>query len=105
MQKAQTSAMFNLPSGVLGNVSHPKLGDAAMGSLYGIEHSNNFNYATDIVSANAYNAGSMPGGLITFGGGLPLVVDGVLIGGFGVSGSIVPDDMAACQDGVAALKK
>merc|ERR1711879_1132101 len=94
---------FNLSSDVIGSISHPKLGTAPMGSLYGIEHSNNFNHATDIVSANAYNSGSEPGGLISFGGGMPLVKGGHLIGGFGVSGSTVPDDMQACRDGVAAL--
>merc|ERR1719433_2243725 len=102
-KKAKTSVMFNLSSDVLGSLSHPKFGKHPMGSLYGIEHSNNFDYATDVASANAYNSGSEPGGLITFGGGMPLVVDGKLLGGFGVSGSIVPDDMKACSDGVAVL--
>ncbi|MCW2916047.1 MAG: cobalamin adenosyltransferase [Actinomycetia bacterium] len=41
--------------------------------------------------------------LITFGGGLPIVVDGHLIGGIGVCGGHWSDDMKIAQAGLTAL--
>ena len=76
-KKARTAHYFNMPTGAIGGLSQPG------GPLYNIEHSN--------------------GGLITFPGGLPLEVDGVIIGAIGVSGSSVEDDHAVAEAGVAAL--
>jgi uncharacterized protein GlcG (DUF336 family) len=66
-----------MESGAIGELSQPG------GSLYNIEHSN--------------------GGLITFPGGIPLTIDGVVVGAIGVSGSTVENDRAVAQAGVAAL--
>ena len=44
------------------------------------------------------------GRVIVFGGGFPVKVDGKLIGGFGVSGSSVENDMACAKAGLEALK-
>ena len=78
MKKAKTAVLFQMPSGVLGGASQPG------GSVWGIERSND--------------------GLITFGGGIPLMnKDGKLIGAIGVSGSSVENDVTVAEAGVAAL--
>ncbi|NUM55404.1 MAG: heme-binding protein [Candidatus Hydrogenedentes bacterium] len=78
IKKARTARFFDMPTGAIGNLSQPG------GSLYNIEHSN--------------------GGLITFPGGVPLTnANGVVIGGIGVSGSIVENDHACASAGAAAL--
>ncbi|CAF0908205.1 unnamed protein product, partial [Didymodactylos carnosus] len=53
------------------------------GSLYGIEETN--------------------GGLIAFGGGLPIRVHGILIGAVGVSGGSVEQDVTVATAGASAL--
>jgi len=79
MKKAKTVALFNgtFTSAQLQNPSIPG------GGLYGIEESN--------------------GGLVVFGGGLPLFVDGFFIGAVGVSGGTVEQDTDICQAGVEAV--
>jgi uncharacterized protein GlcG (DUF336 family) len=42
--------------------------------------------------------------LVVFGGGYPLAVDGVPVGGIGVSGGHYEQDMVVAQAGVAALE-
>ncbi|KAI5195279.1 DUF336-domain-containing protein [Aureobasidium subglaciale] len=74
-KKARTSVLFNgIPSAALYNQSLP--GEA----LYGIEETN--------------------GGLVIFGGGLPLVKDNYLLGAIGVSGGTVAQDIEVAQAGV-----
>lgn len=75
--KAETARFFDMPTGEIGKLSQPG------GSLFNIEHSN--------------------GGLITFPGGLPLVVDGKVIGAIGVSGSSVENDHAVAEAGTAKI--
>lgn len=41
--------------------------------------------------------------LVVFGGGYPVMVDGEMIGGIGVSGGHYTDDMEVAQAGLAAL--
>ena len=43
--------------------------------------------------------------IITFGGGIPLVKDGVIVGSIGVSGSTGEEDHALALHGVAAFEK
>jgi uncharacterized protein GlcG (DUF336 family) len=43
--------------------------------------------------------------LVVFGGGYPLMADGQLIGGIGVSGGHYTDDMQVAEAGVAALQQ
>jgi uncharacterized protein GlcG (DUF336 family) len=38
-----------------------------------------------------------------FGGGLPIIVDGQIIGGIGVSGALEDEDVACAQAGLKAL--
>lgn len=77
-KKARTARFFDMPTGAIGELSQPG------GSLYNIEHSN--------------------GGLITFPGGLPLKNSaGEVIGGIGVSGSVVEDDHTVAEAGGAAV--
>ena len=74
IKKAKTARFFDMPTGVIGSLSQPG------GPLFNIEHSN--------------------GGLITFPGGIPLKdASGKIIGGIGVSGSIVEDDHAVAEAG------
>lgn len=79
IKKARTVVAFNgqLTSQGYYNASQPG------GSLYGIEETN--------------------GGLVVFGGGIPIIVDGILYGGVGVSGGSVPQDVACAAAGVQAV--
>ncbi|MEY9888770.1 uncharacterized protein GlcG (DUF336 family) [Catenulispora sp. MAP12-49] len=71
-RKARTSALFPMPSAVLGEMSQPG------GPIYGIEATN--------------------GGLVSFGGGLPLAAaDGTVIGAVGVSGGLVDQDVSVAE--------
>jgi uncharacterized protein GlcG (DUF336 family) len=77
-KKARTAVLFNgLSSGDLYAAVQPGA------PLYGVENTN--------------------GGLIVFGGGLPVYEEGRLIGGVGVSGGSVEQDLSVANAGVAAL--
>lgn len=54
------------------------------GGLFGVQFTNN-------------------GRIVTFGGGYPIVVDGKILGGVGVSGGTAEEDMAIAQKGLAIL--
>jgi uncharacterized protein GlcG (DUF336 family) len=77
IKKARTARFFDMPTGDIGGLSQPG------GPLFNIEISN--------------------GGLITFPGGIPLTVEGTVVGAIGVSGSTVEDDHKVASAGVAAL--
>lgn len=80
MKKARTVVLFNgQPSGAFYSTAQP----GSQGTLYGIEETN--------------------GGLVVFGGGLPLMVNGVLIGAIGVSGGSVEQDVMAASAGARAI--
>jgi ATP:cob(I)alamin adenosyltransferase len=68
VNKAFTSAAFQLPTAALHDPSAPA------GELHGIQHSN-------------------AGRVVVFGGGLPVHVDGRVVGGIGVSGGTVGEDV------------
>ena len=77
-RKARTSALFPMPSSVLGQMSQPG------GPIFGIEATN--------------------GGLVSFGGGFPLAAaDGTVIGAVGVSGGLVDQDVAVAEAVVKAV--
>jgi uncharacterized protein GlcG (DUF336 family) len=65
------------------------------GSLYGLNNSNPFNPE---FLAPGSGANQFAGGIITFGGGVPLYQNGVVIGGLGVSGD------SSCADHVIAYR-
>ncbi|WP_271208661.1 GlcG/HbpS family heme-binding protein [Streptomyces poonensis] len=72
LRKAKTSVLFRMPSAALGEISQPG------GPVYGIEHSN--------------------GGLISFGGGMPIVdTDGRTVGAVGVSGGTADQDVHVAE--------
>ncbi|GAA2201276.1 heme-binding protein [Sinomonas flava] len=77
-KKARTARFFDMNTGDIGALSQPG------GPLYNIEVSN--------------------GGLITFPGGIPLKVDGAVVGAVGVSGSTVENDHIVAQAGADALQ-
>ncbi len=77
MRKARTARFFDMNTGDIGALSQPG------GPLYNIEVSNT--------------------GLITFPGGIPLKLNGEVVGGIGVSGSSVEDDHAVAEAGANAL--
>ncbi|MHA6761919.1 GlcG/HbpS family heme-binding protein [Streptacidiphilus sp. PAMC 29251] len=78
LKKARTASLFRLPTAVIGQISQPG------GPVYGIEHSN--------------------GGLVTFGGGLPISDgDGGILGAVGVSGGSVQEDTAVAEAVVQAV--
>jgi len=65
------------------------------GSLYGLNNSNPFNPE---FQAQGSGIGRVPGGIITFGGGVALYSGGQVIGGLGVSGD------TACADHAIAFR-
>ncbi|CAD0105934.1 unnamed protein product, partial [Aureobasidium uvarum] len=75
IKKARTTVLFN------GAYSTADLTAAAQGPLYGVEETN--------------------GGLVVFGGGLPLYKNDYLIGGIGVSGGSVDQDVQVVKAAVA----
>lgn len=78
IRKARTARYFDMESAEIGKMSQPGQ------PLYGVEHSN--------------------GGLISFGGGIPLKdVDGMVIGAVGVSGSSVENDVEVARAAVHAF--
>ena len=78
IKKARTARLFNMPTADLGSIAQPHK------ELYGIEVSN--------------------GGLITFGGGYPIIdSEGRIIGGIGVSGGSVKQDEAVAEEALKAL--
>jgi uncharacterized protein GlcG (DUF336 family) len=77
IRKARTARYFDMNTGDLGASTQPG------GSLYNIEVSN--------------------GGLITFPGGIPLKLNGEVVGGIGVSGSSVENDHTVAEAGANAL--
>ncbi|KAG2161531.1 hypothetical protein D6C84_02282 [Aureobasidium pullulans] len=74
IKKARTSVLFN-------GMATADLNAAAQGVLYGVEETN--------------------GGLVVFGGGLPLYKDDYLIGGIGVSGGSVDQDVQVVKAAVS----
>jgi uncharacterized protein GlcG (DUF336 family) len=65
------------------------------GSLYGLNNSNPFNPA---FQPQGSGVGFVPGGIITFGGGVALYQSGQVIGGLGVSGD------SSCADHAIAYR-
>lgn len=78
IKKARTARYFDMATGSIGELSQPG------GPLFNIEVSN--------------------GGLITFPGGVPLSIDGEIIGAIGVSGSTVENDHTVASAGADALR-
>lgn len=78
-KKARTVALFNGAFTTAGLYNNTQPGAA----LYGIEETN--------------------GGLVVFGGGVPLVVNGVFIGAVGVSGGSTDQDVQVASAGAKAL--
>lgn len=77
IRKARTSILMNLPTSALMDVCQPG------GELYGLEQ--------------------LSGGMVLFGGGLLLEVDGEVVGAIGVSAGSVEQDVSVAEAGVAAL--
>jgi uncharacterized protein GlcG (DUF336 family) len=77
IRKARTARFFDMNTGDIGALSQPG------GPLYNIEVSNT--------------------GLITFPGGIPLKLNGEVVGGIGVSGSTVENDHTVAEAGANAL--
>jgi uncharacterized protein GlcG (DUF336 family) len=75
--------------------SGPASGGFPAGSLYGLNNSNPFNPG---FQPQGTAIGGVPGGIITFGGGVPLYSNGQVIGGLGVSGD------TACADHAIAYR-
>src|ERR1700682_3867929 len=65
------------------------------GSLYGLNNSNPFNPR---FAPQKTGIDSVPGGIITFGGGVALYENGMVIGGLGVSGD------SSCADPAVAFR-
>ncbi len=76
--KAYTARAFDMPTADLQPMVQPGQ------PLYGIETSD-------------------PGRIIAFPGGIPIVVDDVVIGAIGVSGGLVDQDQRVAEAGVAAF--
>ncbi len=79
VSKAFTAAVLRMPTHQVGELSQPGA------ALYGIQHTHN-------------------GRIILFGGGYPLKVNGHVVGGIGISGGSVEEDMQVAQPAVALLE-
>lgn len=77
IRKARTSILMNAPTSALMPLVQPGA------ELYGLEQTS--------------------GGMVIFGGGIPLTVDGVVIGAIGVSAGSVEQDVSVAEAGAAAL--
>jgi uncharacterized protein GlcG (DUF336 family) len=77
IRKARTSILMNAPTSALTPLVQPGA------ELYGLEQTS--------------------GGMVIFGGGIPLTVDDVVIGAIGVSAGSVEQDTSVAEAGVAAL--
>ena len=78
VDKAYTAAAIRMPTDQLGRLAQP--------------------------GAPLYGIGNTHGGrIVLFGGGLPLVLDGRVVGGIGVSGGSVEQDIAAASPAAALL--
>jgi uncharacterized protein GlcG (DUF336 family) len=77
IRKARTSILMNAPTSVLMPLVQPGA------ELYGLEQT--------------------AGGMVMFGGGIPLTVDDVVVGAIGVSAGSVEQDVSVAEAGVAAL--
>ena len=78
VSKAKTARFFDMTSADLGAASQPGQ------PLFGIQ---------------AGNAGS----IIIFGGGIPLVRGGIVVGAIGVSGGLVPQDIEVAEAGAESF--
>ena len=76
-RKAVTSVLMELPTSALTDLVQPGA------ELYGLEHT--------------------AGGMVAFGGGVPLHRDGELVGGVGVSAGSVAQDIEVASAAAAAL--
>lgn len=76
-RKARTSILMNLPTEALTPLVQPGA------ELYGLEHT--------------------AGGMVIFGGGIPIHRDGELVGAVGVSAGSVEQDVTVAEAAVAAL--
>lgn len=77
--KAYTAALFAMDTEALGTLTGPKE------DLYGIEHSHD-------------------GRVVSFAGGMPIFLQGKLLGGLGVSGGSIEEDKRVCETGLGILK-
>ena len=77
--KAWTSVALKAPTAALAEATVPNA------ELYGLTTTND-------------------GKIVVFGGGIPLVVDGKVVGAIGVSGNAVPNDVKVAEAGVKAFE-
>jgi len=80
ISKAYTSAIFRMATHELGKLAQPG------GELYGVQHTHN-------------------GRIVLFGGGLPLRVNGHVMGAIGISGGSVNEDSQVAEHVVKALEE
>ncbi|MFJ7747477.1 MULTISPECIES: heme-binding protein [unclassified Peribacillus] len=78
--KAWTSVALKMPTSALANATTPNA------ELFGLNTTNN-------------------GRIVVFGGGIPLVKDGKVIGAVGVSGSSVPNDIQVAEAAIKAFEE
>ena len=79
VSKAFTAAVVRMPTHQVGELAQPG------GELYGIQHTHQ-------------------GRIILFGGGYPLCIGGEVVGGIGVSGGTVEQDMRVAEPAVNLLR-
>lgn len=77
IRKARTAIMMNMPTSALSEATQPGA------ELYGLEHTS--------------------GGLVTFGGGIPVEREGVTVGAVGVSAGSVDQDVTVAEAVAAKL--
>ena len=78
--KAVTARIFDKPTSLLAELAQPGA------PLFGIQETNS-------------------GRLVIFGGGIPVISDGVIVGAVGASAGTVEQDMAVAEAAVAAISR
>jgi len=85
---------------VLGSIGVAQ-GKARTAALFALSSEAVWDYCRP--GAPAHNLEASNGGLMPFAGGLPLIVDGTLVGAIGVSGGAPAQDLEIAEAAVAAL--
>jgi uncharacterized protein GlcG (DUF336 family) len=97
---AHLKAFARMDGAVLGSIDL-SIGKARTSALFQISSEAVWDYCKP--SAPAHNLEASNGGLMPFPGGLPVTLDGTIIGAIGVSGGAPSQDLDIAEAAVAAL--
>lgn len=97
---AHIKVFVRMDGAVLGSID-VSIGKARTAALFAISSADVWEYAKP--GAPAPNLEASNGGLMPFAGGLPIIIEGKLVGAVGVSGGAPSQDLEIAEAAVAAL--